>query len=257
MKNIFIATLLITSLSVGAQIPPKISAFRLQDVQLLPGIFKDAQNTDLKYMMALDPDRLLAPYLRETGLPPKAESYANWENTGLDGHIGGHYLSALSLMYASTGDNKVMERLNYMLGELKKCQDKNGDGYLGGVPGSRALWAEIFNGNDEIIKQRWVPVYNIHKAFAGLRDAYLYTGNLQAKEMLIKFSDWFVRLANSLNEQQMQNMLRTEHGGPNEVLADVADITGDKKYLDAACKFSHKAILEPLEHNKDKLTNVH
>src|SRR5258706_14972106 len=75
--------------------------------------------------------------------------------------------------------------------------------------------------------------------------------------MLIKFSDWFVRLANSLTEQQMQNMLQTGHGGPNEVLADVADITGEKKYLDAACKFSHKAILEPLEHNEDKLTNLH
>ncbi|HWK05028.1 MAG TPA: beta-L-arabinofuranosidase domain-containing protein [Puia sp.] len=262
MKNVFVAALLIAASliaasSVGAQMPPKISLFRLQEVQLLPGIFKDAENTDLKYMMALDPDRLLAPFLREAGLPPKAESYGNWENSGLDGHIGGHYLSALSLMYASTGDNKVLERLNYLLGELKKCQDKNGDGYLGGVPGSRALWAEIFKGNVGVIKQKWVPLYNIHKAFAGLRDAYLYTGNLVAKEMLLKFSDWFVRLANSLTEQQMQDMLQTEHGGPNEVLADVAALTGDKKYLDAACKFSHKAILEPLEHKEDKLTHLH
>lgn len=257
MRIFIITILLIITLSASAQMPSKISYFKLQDVQLLPGIFKDAENTDLKYIMALDPDRLLAPYLREAGLPPKAESYPNWENTGLDGHIGGHYLSALSLMYASTGDKKVLERLNYMLWELEKCQDKNDDGYLGGVPGSRALWAEIFKGNVEVIKQKWVPIYNIHKVFAGLRDAYLYTGNLQAKEMLIKFSDWFVRLANNLTEQQMQNMLRTEHGGPNEVLADVADITGDKKYLDAAFKFSHKAILEPLEHNEDKLTNLH
>ena len=240
-----------------SQRPLKISLFRLQEVQLLPGLFKDAENTDLKYMMALDPDKLLAPYLREAGLTPKAESYGNWENSGLDGHIGGHYLSALSLMYASTGDHKVLERLNYMLGELKKCQDKNGDGYLGGVPGSRALWVEVFKGNVEVIKQKWVPFYNIHKAFAGLRDAYLYTGSLPAKEMLLKFSDWFVRLANSLTEQQMQELLQTEHGGPNEVLADVADITGDKKYLDAACKFSHKAILEPLEHKEDKLTHFH
>ncbi|MHA4812054.1 beta-L-arabinofuranosidase domain-containing protein [Flavitalea flava] len=257
MKNIFIALLVIASLSVGGQIPSKISAFTLQDVQLLPGIFKDAENTDLKYIMALDPDRLLAPFLREAGLPVKAESYVNWENSGLDGHIGGHYLSALSMMYAATGDNKVRERLNYLLDELKKCQDKNGDGYLGGVPGSRALWAEIGKGNVDVIKQKWVPLYNIHKAFAGLRDAYLYTGSLQAKEMLLKFGDWFVRLANSLTEQQMQNMLQTEHGGINEVLADAAAISGDKKYLDAACKFSHKAILEPLEQKEDKLTNLH
>lgn len=257
MRFFFIAALLTTSLLVDAQMTPKVSAFKLQDVQLLPGIFKDAETIDLKYMMALDPDRLLAPYLREAALSPKAESYTNWESSGLDGHTAGHYLSALSLMYAATGNNQVLNRLNYMLAGLKKCQDNNGDGYVGGVPGSRALWTEIFKGNVEVMKQKWVPIYNIHKVFAGFRDAYLYTGSLQAKEMLLKFSDWFVRLANILTEQQMQLMLQNEHGGPNEVLADVAVITADKKYLDAARKFSHKAILEPLEHKEDKLTNLH
>ena len=38
---------------------------------------------------------------------PKAENYTNWENTGLDGHIGGHYLSALSYMYAATGNKEI------------------------------------------------------------------------------------------------------------------------------------------------------
>ncbi len=137
MRNVFIVVLSIISLSGNAQTSPRISTFRLQDIELLPGIFKDAENTDLKYMMALNPDRLLAPYLREAGLSAKAESYPNWENSGLGGHMGGHYLSALSLMYASTGDKKVLERLNYMLSELQKCQDKNGNGYLGGVPGSK------------------------------------------------------------------------------------------------------------------------
>jgi hypothetical protein len=30
-----------------------------------------------------------------------------------------------------------------------------------------------------------VPIYNIHKLFAGLRDAYEITGNDQAKKVLI------------------------------------------------------------------------
>ena len=102
-----------------AQTQPKVQYFPLQDVRLLDSPFKEAQETDKTYILALEPDRLLAPYLREAGLTPKSESYTNWENTGLDGHIGGHYLSALSMMYASTGDKAMLDRLNYMLDELQ------------------------------------------------------------------------------------------------------------------------------------------
>jgi DUF1680 family protein len=226
-------------------------------VQLLPGIFKDAQSTDLKYILELKPDRLLAPYLREAGLRPKAQSYTNWENTGLDGHIGGHYLSALAMMYASTGDKQVHALLNYMIAELKKCQDKNGNGYIGGAPGSKELWTAVMKGNIATLNKKWVPLYNIHKVYAGIRDAYLYAGNETAKEMFIRFSDWFVQLSTSLGEQKMQQMLQTEHGGINEVLADVYALTGDKKYLTAAYSFSHQAILKPLEKDQDKLDNLH
>ena len=128
MKAFFVSIILFSSLALNAQSQAKLEKFPLQDVTLLPGIFKDAQVTDLKYMMELVPDRLLAPYLREAGLKPKAESYTNWENTGLDGHIGGHYLSALAIMYASTGNKQVLARLNYMIAELKKCQDSFGNG---------------------------------------------------------------------------------------------------------------------------------
>ena len=103
-----------------------IGYFNLNEVRLLDSEFKNAQEQDINYLLALEPDRLLAPFMREAGLEPKAESYPNWENTGLDGHIGGHYLTALSLMYASTGNEQIKQRLNYMLSELKRCQDANG-----------------------------------------------------------------------------------------------------------------------------------
>src|SRR5699024_7411202 len=96
-------------------LPNKVEYFKLQDVRLLTSPFKKAQQVDLAYMMKLDPDRLLAPYLKEAGLQPKARNYPNWESQGLDGHIGGHYLSALSMMYASTGDKKLLYRVNYMV----------------------------------------------------------------------------------------------------------------------------------------------
>ena len=137
MKTTSFILALVLSISLGkAQNAPQVSYFPLQNVKLLDSPFLQAQQTDLHYILALDPDRLLAPFLREAGLQPKAPSYTNWENTGLDGHIGGHYLSALSMMYAATGDTAVYNRLNYMLNELNRAQQTVGTGFIGGTPGS-------------------------------------------------------------------------------------------------------------------------
>ena len=233
----------------------------LQDVTLLDSPFKRAQELNKKYLLEMDADRLLAPFLREAGLPPKAESYTNWENTGLDGHIGGHYLSGLSLMYASTGDEAIKERLDYMLEELERCQAAHGNGYIGGVPDGKALWEDIaagdIRGGGFDLNGKWVPLYNIHKTYAGLRDAYLVAGIDQAKEMLVKMADWAIWLVEDLSEEQMQLMLRSEHGGLNETFADVAAITGDEKYLELAKKFSHHHVLNPLLDGRDELTGMH
>jgi DUF1680 family protein len=245
----------------NAQINPQITCFRLQDVRLLESPFKHAEELNKAYLLTLDADRLLAPFQREAGLTPKAESYTNWENTGLDGHIGGHYLSGLSLMYASTGDAQIKSRLDYMLAELKRCQDANGDGYIGGVPGGKAMWKEIASGKIDAgnfsLNGKWVPLYNIHKTFAGLRDAYQVAGIEEAKEMLVNMTDWAIRLVANLSEEQIQEMLLSEHGGLNEVFADVAAITGDEKYLKLAHQFSHQLLLNPLMQQKDELTGKH
>ncbi|MCE3254164.1 MAG: glycosyl hydrolase [Cellvibrio sp.] len=232
----------------------------LKNITLLPGPFLQAQTTNKEYLMALNVEKLLAPFRREAGLPFK-ETYGNWESTGLDGHMGGHYISALALMYASTRDKAVLDRLNYVIAELKKCQDKLGTGYLGGIPDSKKMWDEIARGDIRAdnfsTNERWVPWYNIHKVYAGLRDAYWYADNKDAKKMLIKLSDWTIGLTNNLSPGQMQAMLRTEHGGMNEIFVDVADITGNKKYLKLAEAFSHQAILQPLEKAQDQLTGLH
>lgn len=238
-----------------------IALFRLQDVRLLEGPFKHAEELNKRYLLELDADRLLAPFLREAGLPQKAESYTNWENTGLDGHIGGHYLSGLSLMYASTGDAEIKNRLDYMVSELKRCQAADGDGYIGGVPGGKIMWEEVASGNIRAggfdLNGKWVPLYNIHKTYAGLRDAYLLGGNREAKEMLVSMTDWAIKLVSNLSDEQIQDMLRSEHGGLNETFADVAAITGDEKYLKLAHQFSHQLILNPLLNHEDNLTGMH
>ncbi len=235
--------------------------FALERVRLLDGPFKAAQDTDLNYLMALDADKLLAPFLREAGLPAKSPTYGNWESTGLDGHMGGHYLSALALMVASTGDAQARQKLDYAIAELKRCQDALGTGYIGGVPDGAKAWADVAAGRLKVdsfsVNGRWVPWYNIHKVFAGLRDAWVYTGNADAKAMLVKLSDWALRLTTPLSDAQMQDMLRAEHGGMNEVLADVSQMTGDLRYLALARRFSHQAILQPLASGQDKLTGLH
>lgn len=249
--------------SVGAEagLPQKINTFPVSDVRLTSGMFKHAEDLDICYLMGLNPDRLLAPYMKEAGLKPKAENYPNWENTGLDGHIGGHYLSALSYMYASTGNEEIGKRLDYFLSELKRCQDASGNGYLCGVPDGKTIWNEIkegkINANPFGLNDRWVPLYNIHKTYAGLRDAYLVAGKEEAKGMLVALTDWMMNIVSGLTDEQIQDMLRSEHGGLNEVFADVYAITGDEKYLELAKRFSHRFILDPLVEKKDMLTGNH
>ena len=238
-----------------------MQSFPLKSVRLTYGVFKNAQDVDLKYILALNTDKLLAPYLIDAGLPLKAERYGNWESSGLDGHIGGHYLSALAMMYASTKNSELKTRLDYMVSELARCQAKNGNDYVGGIPQGKVFWQRIHNGDIDGssfgLNNTWVPLYNIHKLFAGLRDAYQFTNNKQAFQVLIGLGNWFSDLIKPLTEDQIQTMLRTEHGGINEVFADLYEITKDKKYLETAEKLSHRAILNPLIQKQDKLTGLH
>ncbi|WES99523.1 glycoside hydrolase family 127 protein [Chryseobacterium arthrosphaerae] len=244
-----------------AQVKEKIHYFPLENVRLSESVFSKAMVADHKYLMALEPDRLLAPYLKEAGLKPKADNYPNWENTGLDGHIGGHYISALSLMYASTGDKAIQQRIDYMISELARCQNTSPDGYISGIPDGKKIWKEIKQGNIRAsgfgLNDRWVPLYNIHKLYSGLRDAYWYAKSEKAKTMLIRLTDWMMNEVSGLSDEQIQDMLRSEHGGLNEVFADVYDITHDRKYLKLAHRFSHQAILTPLLSGEDKLTGLH
>ena len=263
MKRILITlalVLTIVSTSFG-QLSTKVETFPISSVRLGDSQFLRNQRADISYLLSLDADRLLAPYLKGAGLTPKADNYTNWENTGLDGHIGGHYLSALAYMYAATGNDEVKRRMDYFLGELKRCQDAASDGYLAGVPNGRAMWQEIAQGNIRAasfgLNDRWVPLYNIHKIYAGLRDAWLIAGEEKAKTMLVRLTDWMIQEVSNLSDEQIQQMLISEQGGLNETFADVAAITGDKKYLHLAHQFSDQRMLQPLLKGEDNLTGKH
>lgn len=239
----------------------QLKSFHLSDVTLLASPFTQAQETDKKYILSLQPDRLLAPFLKEAGLPVNAENYGNWENTGLDGHIGGHYISALANMYASTGDTLIKQRLTYMIKVLGACQDAVQTGYIGGTPGGKQMWEDVRAGNIKAegfaLNKKWVPLYNIHKTFAGLIDAFQIGGIAEAKPILFRLSNWFYGVMNNLSDTQIQDMLHSEHGGMNEALLDVYLLSNDKRYLELAKRFSHRFILHPLLENRDTLTKLH
>ncbi|MEO5821601.1 MAG: glycoside hydrolase family 127 protein [Vicinamibacteraceae bacterium] len=239
----------------------RVATFPLSRIKLLDGPFKRSEALNVAYVHALEVDRLLAPFRTEAGLTAKAEPYPNWESTGLQGHTAGHYLTALAQAWASTGDAEAKRRLDVMVGELAECQRAHGNGYVGAVPKSRELWAGVAAGTLKVerfgLNGAWVPWYNLHKLFAGLRDAHVIGGSSQAREVLVALATWCANLVATLSDAQIQEMLGAEHGGMNEVLADVFALTGERKYLELAQRFSHKALLDPLTRHEDPLTGLH
>ncbi len=264
-RNLFVLALIwfvLNNSFAFAQSKLYFNEFPLADVILLDGPFKHARDLNIEVLLQYDVDRLLAPYRKEAGLPAKAESYPNW--IGLDGHVAGHYLSAMAMNYAAIGNKECKERMDYILDEINACQKANavnnadwGVGYAGGFPNSAKLWSAFKKGDFSVYFSSWAPFYNLHKMYAGLRDAWLYCDSERAKDMFLKYCDWGISITSELSEEQMQEMLNMEHGGMNEVFADAYEITGDKKYLEAAKRYSHHKFLDSLSEDIDNLDNQH
>jgi DUF1680 family protein len=241
-----------SKVKVEPVIPLRARAFRLEDVRLLDGPFKHAMDLDRQYLLSLDVDRLLHSFRVNAGLPSSAQPLGGWEapKGELRGHFVGHYLTACALMYASTGDEQVKDKGNAVVSGLTECQAKIGTGYLSAYP-------EEFFDRVESLRRVWAPYYTLHKIYAGLLDMYVYCDNQQALDVCKKFADWVIARNARLSDEQMQKMLDTEHGGMNEVLANLYGLTGEKKYLTIAQRFNHMAVLGPASHREDKLTGLH
>jgi DUF1680 family protein len=261
-SQVLIIIFLLNFCGIQAQDKLYPNEFPLSDVKLLEGSFKHARDLNIQTLMKYDVDRLLAPFRKEAGLPEKAKLYPNWE--GLDGHVGGHYLSALAINYAATGNAECKKRMDYMISELQECQDANyknnpdwGIGYAGGAPNSKNVWSTLKKGDFSAYRSAWAIWYNLHKMYAGLRDAWLYSGNEDARKIFLKFCDWGINITSDLSDAQMESMLDTEHGGMNEIFADAYQMTGNAKYLEAAKRFSHRILLDAMAAGKDNLDNKH
>ncbi|MGE4586198.1 MAG: beta-L-arabinofuranosidase domain-containing protein [Mangrovibacterium sp.] len=236
--------------------------FKIEDVKLLDGPFKHATELNVKSLLNYEPDRFLAKFRIGAGLEPKAENYGGWEAGTLAGHSLGHYMSAICMMYKTTGNEEFLRRAKYIVDELAECQEADGDGYIGAfTDGKKILEEQVAKGE---IRSRgfdmnglWSPFYTMHKVMAGLNDAYELCGIEKALEVNLKFADWIYSVVKDLNDDQIQQMLNTEHGGINESLAELYAETGETKYLDMSHIFHHKAILDSLAHHVDVLPGKH
>lgn len=248
--------------SPGGQVevvPPLVRPFTLRHVELLDSPFRQAQERDGEYMLSLDPDRLLHNFRVNAGLEPKAPVYGGWESQEpwvdirCHGHTLGHWLSAGSLMYASTGDERFRERVDYIVSELEVCQEATGTGLICAFPDGAEQLENAVSGRRFV----GVPWYTMHKVLAGLRDAYVLAENERALGVLVRLADWAWDATAQMSEEGFQGMLRREHGGMNEVLADLFVLTGDARYLTLAERFSDSALLEPLASGRDILDGLH
>jgi len=232
--------------------------FPLTDVRLGPGPFLDAQKLDEAYLLRLEPDRMLHNFRVNAGLQPKAPVYGGWESVEpwieirCHGHTLGHYLTAAACMFETTGDARYAERIDYIVAELAECQAAT-SGWLTAFPDGVAPLTDSLAGKPFA----GVPWYTTHKVLAGLRDARMHRGSQAALDVLVKFADWIDRACAAVPDDRFQKMLDREHGGMNEVLADVSVITGESRYLQLALRFSHRALLDPLSRETDKLDGLH
>lgn len=254
----------------ASALPAHPEPLPLKDVRLLPSPFLDAVEANCRYLLSLDADRLLHNFRTGAGLPAKAAVYGGWEGATIAGHTLGHYLSALALIHAQTGDAEAKRRVDYIVAELAECQKARGNGYVAGLLRKRKdgtlvdgeeIFGEIVKGDIRSggfdLNGAWSPLYNVHKTFAGLLDAQALCGNPQALAVAVAFGGYFQRVFAALSDEQMQTMLGCEYGGLNESYAELFARTGDPQWMSVAQRIYDRKVLAPLEKGEDDLPNLH
>lgn len=236
--------------------------FQMNEVTITSGPFKHAEEKEAAYLLELQPDRFLSGFRSEAGLKPKAPKYEGWESLGVAGQSLGHYLSACAMYYATSGNEKFLQKLEYSINQLDSCQQANGNGYLAATPGGKKIFSEVSAGN--IYSQGfdlnggWVPLYVMHKVMAGLIDTYQYAHNEQALSVATKLGEWMYDNFQHLTDNQMQKVLACEFGGMNEALANLYVMTENEKFLVLAQRFdNHKAVMDSLSLCIDALEGKH
>ena len=251
----------------------KWTSFNLSDVRLLDGsYFKEMQDMHLEYLLSLDPERLLNNVLRGGDIPTTAENYGGWQHDSGNGFS--NYMAGCAMMYASTGDARLLERIEWMIDQIALCQEKENLGgffYFGrskGAASYNALMAATGsgvypnnNGEDFYTNSAMAGMafYQLHRIFYGIRDVYYYTGYEKAKSVFLKCMEWACDWTDLIpDDAQFQMALEAEHGGMVELFVDAYALTGNRRFIENADRWTHSLnFRDQLAKGKDVLTSRH
>ena len=233
---------------VNCKIQKQVRDFPYGTVKIKDQYKSHAFDLELSYLYSLDPDKLMVGFLETSGLVPEKERYHGWEETEIQGHTLGHYMTAVAQAYGYTGNQELLERLTYIITALEKCQRE--DGFL------FASQEEIF---DRVENKRpaWVPWYTMHKILSGLISVYRYTGDETAKKVASDLGGWIYRRCISWTEETKKQVLAVEYGGMNDCLYDLYAITEDDRFIKAAHQFDEMTLFQKLYEGEDILNGLH
>lgn len=239
-----------------------LKQFEKREVTILPGVFRERMNTNRDYLMELDSMCLLQNFYLEAGIvmpglqvvddPSSAKLHWGWEapTCQLRGHFLGHWLSAAAALVANDNDVELKAKLDKIISELARCQQLNGGEWAGSIP-------EKYFKKMAKDQQIWSPQYVMHKTLMGLTDAYKYTGNEQALEIVDHLSDWYIRWTDIMQNENPNAIYKGEQGGMLEVWAELYELTNNEKYMRLAERYWDNSWYTQLDDGKDTLSNDH
>ncbi|MEV4275116.1 beta-L-arabinofuranosidase domain-containing protein [Actinoplanes xinjiangensis] len=107
----------------------------------------------------------------------------------------------------------------------------------------------------------WAPYYTCHKIMRGLLDAHTLGGNTTALTVARGMGEWVHSRLSRLPREQLDRMwslyIAGEYGGMNEVMADLATLTGDRTFLTTAAYFDNTRLLADCAAGTDTLDGRH
>lgn len=253
---------------VVSQKPKVWQTFPMRSVRLLPGSpFYHAMKVSQQYLVDMDIERMLNDTRIRVGLPAKSDYSGSNQPKGTRPGDLPHYISGISLMYAQTGDQEYLKRVNYLIDELILLDEKTDSlltakGEKETYPFDKLLNGELLLSKPDDAGYPWGGTtgnmfYGIHKLYAAYRDAYLYCDNKKALQLWIKKAEPVTQFVLKVNPDLFDGFLDLEHGGMNAVFADLYALTGDKRYLDVSLKFNHQKVILNIADNKDVLYGRH
>lgn len=234
----------------------KLRAVNRKNVSISGGLFRERMELNRRYLKELDTTCLLQNFYLEAGIglpgiqtiyePEDVKLHWGWEAPvcQLRGHFLGHWMSAAARLTASEKDEELRIKLDTIVSELARCQKRNGGEWVGPIP---EKYLDLLSESEYI----WSPQYTVHKVVMGLTDAYRFTGNKQALDIVGHLADWFIKWAERMKEKDPRITYKGEQGGMLEMWAQLYELTGEKKYKTLIGLYKDSGLYTQLENRSE------